>query len=287
MKRLYYLFLTVITSVILIISSNWQSVSASDILIQPTNPQLGDTIAVIIPNEGTTPAPTVEVKGKTYPSFPLDDTRYRAFIPTSPLDQPSPLSVTITQGETKQTLLIPLKNRSFPTQRIRLSGSANQEATQMELDRVAEFKSLITPVKYWNGPFQRPSSARVSTGYGIRRYYNGVFAQDYYHRGVDYAGTMGSPVVSPADGVVRLVGYESQGFRVHGNVVGIDHGQGVLSIFMHLSRIDVQEGDTIKTGQRLGAVGATGASTGPHLHWGLYVNGIAVDPVPWRTTGFY
>jgi murein DD-endopeptidase MepM/ murein hydrolase activator NlpD len=97
---------------------------------------------------------------------------------------------------------------------------------------------------------------------------------------------MGSPVVAPAPGRIALVGRVSQGFRVHGNVVGIDHGQGVTSIMLHLSRIDVREGDFVKAGQRIGAVGSTGASTGPHLHWGLYVHGLSVDPVPWRNQGF-
>ncbi|MFM2064403.1 MAG: hypothetical protein RLZZ507_4074, partial [Cyanobacteriota bacterium] len=125
---------------------------------------------------------------------------------------------------------------------------------------------------------------RLTTTYGVRRYYNGKFANDYYHRGLDYAGASGSAVIAPASGKVVLVGTVSQGFRVHGNVVGIDHGQGVTSIFMHLSRINVKEGDIVKPGQLIGAVGSTGASTGPHLHWGLYVNGQSIDPTPWKTT---
>ena len=120
----------------------------------------------------------------------------------------------------------------------------------------------------------------------MRRYYNGQLAKDYYHRGVDYAGAIGSPVVAPASGRVALVGRVSQGFQVHGNTIGIDHGQGVTSTFLHLSRINVQEGDVVQAGQVIGAVGATGAVTGPHLHWGLYVQGQAVDPVPWRNNKF-
>jgi len=82
------------------------------------------------------------------------------------------------------------------------------------------------------------------------------------------------------------VGREADGFVIHGNTVGVDHGQGVSSIFIHLSRIDVQEGDVVAAGQRIGAIGATGSATGPNLHWGLYVNGQSVDPVPWREQGF-
>jgi murein DD-endopeptidase MepM/ murein hydrolase activator NlpD len=145
---------------------------------------------------------------------------------------------------------------------------------------------LETPEKYWKGPFLKPNAGPITTGYGVRRYYNGVFADDYYHRGVDYAGDTGSPIVAPAAGKIALVGRASQGFRVHGNVVGIDHGQGVSSIMLHLSRIDVKEGDFVQAGQRIGTVGSTGAATGPHLHWGLYVHGLSVDPVPWRNQGF-
>ena len=74
--------------------------------------------------------------------------------------------------------------------------------------------------------------------------------------------------------------------QVHGNVIGIDHGQGVEGIFLHLSSIKVKPGEFVQAGQVVGALGDTGAATGPHLHWGLYVNGQSVDPVPWREDGF-
>jgi murein DD-endopeptidase MepM/ murein hydrolase activator NlpD len=177
-----------------------------------------------------------------------------------------------------------VRDRKFPVQRITLPpGKAGVNATEYELKRVKELKALQTPEKYWHGLFLTPNAGRTSTKYGVRRYYNGEFANDYYHRGQDYAGATGSSVVTPAAGKVALVGTVSQGFRVHGNVVGIDHGQGVISIFMHLSRIDVKEGDFVQAGQKIGAVGSTGASTGPHLHWGLYVNGQSVDPIPWKS----
>jgi murein DD-endopeptidase MepM/ murein hydrolase activator NlpD len=74
----------------------------------------------------------------------------------------------------------------------------------------------------------------------------------------------------------------ADGFELHGNTIGIDHGQGVASIYIHLNSISVREGDFVQPGQTIGTVGSTGASTGPHLHWGVYVNGVAVDPGPWR-----
>jgi murein DD-endopeptidase MepM/ murein hydrolase activator NlpD len=151
---------------------------------------------------------------------------------------------------------------------------------------VDAFKQVLTPEKYWNGPMQRPNRGEITSVYGVRRYYNGEFAQDYYHRGVDYGGATGSPIVAAAAGRVALVGHEKDGFEVHGNCVGLNHGQGVTSIYIHMSKVMVQNGDYVQAGQQIGTLGSTGAATGPHLHWGLFVHGKAVDPVPWRETGF-
>jgi murein DD-endopeptidase MepM/ murein hydrolase activator NlpD len=254
---------------------------ALEVKILPQAPQLGDTISVVVKTDEPSSTPTVTVNQQKLPLFKNND-RYRAFIPTSPLNSPGKMTVEVQGDNSTSNVGVWLKNRVFPVQRISLSGSASRPATQLELDRVAAFKNLVTPQKFWHGAFLRPNANRISTGFGVRRYYNDVFAEDYYHKGVDYAGGYGSPVVAPAAGQIRLVGREDDGFHVHGNVIGIDHGQGVLSIFMHLQDIEVTEGTMVKAGQRIGTVGGTGASTGPHLHWGLYVNQVSVDPVPWR-----
>lgn len=262
-----------------------EPVQALQVRVTPPNPQLGDTLSVLIQTDRVGSEPQVVMGDQTYPAFPLQGNRYRALVPTTPLDQPGKLQIQVSADGDVRNLAVPLRNRSFRTQRIWIKGGGSN-ATELELNRVAEFKKLETPEKFWNGSFLRPNSGRVSTVFGVRRYYNGVFAQDYYHRGVDYASGTGSPVVAPAAGRVSLVGQESEGFRVHGNTVGIDHGQGVLSIMLHLNQIDVREGDFVRAGQKIGTVGSTGASTGPHLHWGLYIHGVSVDPVPWRFVGF-
>ena len=258
-----------------------QSAIALEVKISPTNPQVGDTISVFVTTDDPQEVPKVNLGQKDYPVFALKN-GYRALIPTSPLNNSGKLTIQVKGDDNTKNLGVWLKGRSFPTQRIRLSGKASRPATQTELDQVAKLKKLVTPTKYWNGSFLRPNPSRVSTTYGVRRYYNGVFAKNYYHRGVDYAGGYGSPIIAPAAGTVKLIGKEANGFHVHGNLVGIDHGQGLVSIFLHLQDIKVQEGDSIKPGQIIGTIGSTGASTGPHLHWGLYLHEIAVDPVPWR-----
>ncbi|MGF1491919.1 MAG: M23 family metallopeptidase [Microcoleaceae cyanobacterium] len=260
---------------------------ALQVQVMPESPQLGDTISVIATlNTQPNQALTVQMENRSYPMFPLGNNRFRALLPTTPLDQPGAKQIRVINGSEVQPLTLQLRNRSFSTQSIWLPpGKDDIIGTDYEFDRMDAFKALVTPRKYWNGPFQRPSSGSVSTTYGIRRYYNGEFAENYYHRGVDYAAGTGSPVYAPAAGQIAVVGRESQGFELHGNTVGIDHGQGVISVLIHLSRIDVQEGDLVRAGQVVGGVGSTGISTGPHLHWGLYVNGQAVDPVPWRYNG--
>lgn len=259
---------------------------ALEVKTLPEKVRLGDTISVLMElEEGEKPGnPTVTVGDKTYPAYEIARGKYRAFIPTTPLETAGVRKVTVSgEGQRERNLAVFVGDRKFPIQRINLPpGKAGVQATEYELERVKEFKALQTPEKFWNGVFLRPNKGRMTTIYGVRRYYNGKFANDYYHRGLDYAGAAGSAVVAPAAGKVALVGTVSQGFRVHGNVVGIDHGQGVISIFMHLSRINVKEGDFVKAGQLIGAVGSTGASTGPHLHWGLYVNGQSIDPMSWK-----
>ena len=261
-------------------------VQALQVVVTPTNPQLGDTLSVIIQVDGNGgETPQVSLQQKNYPAFPIGNGRFRALLPTTPLEKPGARLLQVAGDGQVQKLSVQVRDRDFPTQSIWLPPGKDTEGTDAEFDRVDAFKALVTPEKFWDGKLLRPNSGEITTIYGVRRYYNGVFAQDYYHRGVDYAGAYGSPVVAPAAGRVSLVGRESQGFKIHGNVVGIDHGQGVASILMHLARIDVKEGDVVKAGQVIGALGSTGASTGPHLHWGLYVHGQSVDPVPWRLQG--
>ena len=258
---------------------------ALEVQVLPKNPQLGNTISVVIEANAQekTSNPTVTVGEKTYPAFEIAPRQYRSFVPTTPLEKAGVRTIKISEDGQEKNISVKVRDRKFPVQRITLPhGKAGVDATEYELKRVKELKALQTLEKYWNGAFLAPNAGRTSTKYGVRRHYNGEFAKDYYHRGQDYAGGEGSRVIAPAAGRVALVGTVSQGFRVHGNVVGIDHGQGVVSIFMHLSRINVKEGDFVQAGQKIGAVGSTGASTGPHLHWGLYVNGQSVDPLPWK-----
>ena len=259
---------------------------AYQVQILPARPVRGDTLSVIIQANSTGEAPSITVGGETYPSFPYANNRYRALVPTSPNTKAGNMTIQINGSEGPENATVNIGARNFPTQYITLSeDSAGLEGTDREFDRLDALRALRTPQKYWNGPMARPSNGVVSSTYGLQRYYNGVFAEDYYHRGVDYAAGNGSPIYAPAAGRIEVVGRVEDGFVLNGNTIGIDHGQGVTSVMIHLSGFAVKEGDMVEKGQLIGYMGSTGFASGPNLHWGLFVNGISVDPVPWRYDG--
>ncbi|MDC0833867.1 M23 family metallopeptidase [Geitlerinema sp. CS-897] len=280
-------FASVVTGATVALASLTSPAAALEVRVVPDNPRLGDTLSVLVETDGSDgTAPTVTTGGRRYETFAVGTNRYRAFLPTTPLERPGMRRLQVSGDGTVETVSVNVGDRDFPIQEIWLSAETNAiVGTDYEFDRVDAFKQLVTPDRFWTGPFLHPSDGPVTTVYGVRRYYNGEWAGDYYHRGIDYAAATGAPVRAAASGRVALVGRVGQGFELHGNTVGIDHGQGVTTIYLHLSRIDVREGQMVEAGQAIGGVGSTGISTGPHLHWGLYVRGESVDPYPWQRLG--
>lgn len=141
-----------------------------------------------------------------------------------------------------------------------------------------EILATVSNVQTWKLPFTRPVKGTVSGSFAARRIFNNVPRSP--HLGTDMRGAVGTPVLAMADGTVLFA--EEQYYS--GNAVWIDHGQGVLSMYGHLSKFSVKKGDTVKQGQKIGEVGATGRVTGPHLHLSLYIQGVAVDAVPFFRT---
>ncbi|RZM36673.1 MAG: M23 family metallopeptidase, partial [Sphingomonas sp.] len=145
-----------------------------------------------------------------------------------------------------------------------------------ELARIVAARAVNATSDGWRQHFVWPVTGRISTRFGSQRIYaNGEAGS--YHSGVDVARATGKVVTAPADGVVILAA--DRPFTLEGNLLMIDHGMGLNSAFLHLSRIDVKPGDRVRQGQPIGAVGRTGRATGPHLHWSLRWQSAKLDPM--------
>lgn len=127
--------------------------------------------------------------------------------------------------------------------------------------------------RLWSKPFMRPRSTPITSRFGAGRTFNGVVTSR--DLGVDLRGATGAPVLAANRGIVAAV----DTFYLGGRIVYIDHGEGLLTAYMHLSRILVSVGDTVARGQRIGLVGATGRVTGPHLHWAARYGALTVNPL--------
>ena len=144
---------------------------------------------------------------------------------------------------------------------------------ERELDQqLAAYRAFREGVIPSNVMLDRPVDGRLSSPFGLRRFFNGQERNP--HSGLDFAVPAGTPIKAPAAGRVVLVG----NFFFNGNTVFVDHGQGFISMFCHLSAVDVKVGDEVARGAVVGKVGSTGRATGPHLHWNISLNDARVDP---------
>ena len=147
-----------------------------------------------------------------------------------------------------------------------------------ELARRVGHRAQDTP-QLWTLPFLRPRQARVTSHFGSGRLFNGRVSSS--HLGIDYRGSTGDPIYAANRGVVALV----DTFFLAGNVVYIDHGNGIVTGYFHMSRPEVAVGDTVERGQEIGRVGATGRVTGPHLHWSARFGALTIDPADLLSLG--
>lgn len=148
------------------------------------------------------------------------------------------------------------------------------ERRKPELERIRAARAMRVQSDGWRQDFRWPVTGRISGLFGAQRIYRGQPGS--YHSGVDVAAPTGTPIRAPADGVVVLAARTP--FTLEGHLLIIDHGMGLSSAFLHSSSLAVAEGERVRQGQLLGAVGATGRASGPHMHWGMMWNGARLDP---------
>lgn len=190
------------------------------------------------------------------------------------------LVVTFPDGEV-QRYALELEDREFPVQRIdgldqsKVSGFTEEQLEKIAADREKKnaARASTHSAPDWLAGFDWPVVGPISGVFGSQRILNGEPKRP--HSGVDVAMPTGTPIYAPAAGVVTLAETD---MYFEGGLVFLDHGHWLESAFLHMSRIDVEPGQRVEKGEMIGAVGSTGRSTGPHLHWGLKWAGRLVDP---------
>jgi murein DD-endopeptidase MepM/ murein hydrolase activator NlpD len=184
-------------------------------------------------------------------------------------------------GQAPQSLRgrLTIPRRDFHVQRLTLPkgmvdlDSVTERRAEAETARLTTLYRTATPERMWRGRFERPVAGHEpASGFGSRRIINGQPRAP--HGGADYAASRGTPVVAANSGRVALVA----DFFFPGRLVAVDHGLGVYTLYMHLDSVAVADGEAVTRGQVLGAVGATGRATGPHLHFATVIGAARVDP---------
>jgi len=187
--------------------------------------------------------------------------------------------ISVVRGNEKSTVLFEVKDKAYPTQHITITDKRKVNPTPLDMTRINKESAKISrALEFWTEtddvPFNFiwPIDGEVSGLFGRRRVFNGEPRRP--HSGMDIAAPTGTEIKAPAKGVIRDTG----DYFFNGNTVFIDHGQGLITMFCHLDRIDVSAGQTVQQGHIIGTVGATGRVTGPHLHLGVSLNDERVEP---------
>lgn len=188
-------------------------------------------------------------------------------------------SLSVREGGASRQADFTVVPKAYKEQRITLKNKSQVNPDPEQTKRFErEYAKQIAAYQQFRdtGPsnimLDEPVKGRLSSPFGLRRFFNGE--ERNAHSGLDFAVPSGTPVQVPADGVVTIV----DDFFFNGKTVFVDHGQGFITMYCHLSAFSVHEGQSVKRGEVIGKVGATGRATGPHLHWNVSLNNTRVDP---------
>ena len=250
------------------------SVRAQDLqrVVFPTSVQQGAMVIGKVP-------PGSEVR---YGERTLRVSSYGTVVLAAGRDERGPLQLTITRPDgSRVDAEVAVDRRDWPVQRVNGVPPRTVNPPPAVAERIAREQAAVTAARLrddnrtdFASAFIWPVEGRISGRFGNARVYNGQPGAG--HSGMDIAAPTGTPVKAPAAGVVTFADAD---LYVTGGTVIVDHGFGISSNFLHLSRIDVKVGQRVEQGQVIAAVGSTGRSTGPHLHWGMNWFDVRIDPL--------
>ena len=225
----------------------------------------------------------VDFEGKTVPYKEEDSGRLMVLVGEGLKAKPGKRAVTfyfVKNGKHfKEVRYLTLKDKKYPKEYLKVKRKMVSfppkilERVLADQRAVRKACSAVRPVIYWQGRFVWPVESKVLSRFGLRRYFNGQPRSP--HSGIDLRAREGTPIKSPNAGKVTLV----RDCYLSGNTVVIDHGGGLYTLYAHLSKVKVKQGQWVEKGQVIGLSGSTGRITGPHLHWGVSLLGQRVDPL--------
>lgn len=265
----------------LLLASN---AAALEITLTPQSPKPGDVLEVAVVGIDNPNRAELVFRNETFPFYAVAPGKMRALIGLTARDKIRWEGLRVVRKrfllpDEVVTVGVDLAERKFSHQSLRMPASKaalpNKPEAREALVRIRDALQKDSPKQLWEGAFLRPAKGRLSSKYGHTRTINGKSAWSW-HKGIDIAAGEGQAVLAPNGGRVVLVGR----YPVQGGTIIVDHGQGLMSAFLHLHTFDVAVGDAVEKGQKIASVGGGGFSTGSHLHWGVYVHGDAVDPEP-------
>ena len=209
------------------------------------------------------------------------DDRHIAIVGLPLATKPGRLFLELTDRQGKSLSLgFQVSDKAYEEQHITIKDKRKVNPEKRDMERITrESKQIKQALRHWSPrenvviEFQQPVTGPTSSPFGLRRFFNEQARNP--HSGLDIAAPEGAPIKAPAPGTVLDTG----DFFFNGNTVLLDHGQGLVTMYCHMSKIDVIPGQTVSTGDKLGEVGMTGRVTGPHLHWGVSLNDARIDPV--------
>jgi len=284
MRNCSLIFIYIIT---LLISCSLPSADshAFEVRISSATIQPGDTVCIILQETKKRGAYLVWFNGREYPLYKIGKRSLRTLIGTSCDFSPGDYSILVVGTEKKgelsnQGIELIVKEKKYPTRTITFTPEKESliysPESNVEREIVRDTLSIESEEQYWQGTFIMPVNSVVVSEYGVRRMMHDRFL--WSHKGIDLRGAIGTLIVAPNRGRVKLA---RDNFYMYGGTLIIDHGQGVSTVYFHLNKIYVKEGDMVEKGSLIGEIGDTGLTTGPHLHWGLYVHDIPVQPLQW------
>ncbi len=276
--------------VLILLCLAWANAFAAEprVLLSRTTVMPGDTLRVILDKVDTQDQYKIRFRDRGYPVYPIGVNAQRTLIGI-PLGSPFGTFSLDVKRATRDgwklverfqvevaSVIYTVENVNFTPQKTALMKLDHQESA-----KIGRMLKTPTAVQQWEGDFDPPVDGKPVGEFGVKRMANRTNERGF-HKGVDLAAKTGTPVLAANSGTVAM----AHSFKMHGRTVIVNHGQGVMTIYLHMKVFNVRPGQKVHKGESIGQVGSTGMSTAPHVHWGLYVHGIAVNPQPWMENEF-